>query len=162
MKKIISLILAIAVCLSSDVFAEETINPDDKGGGIYDQPSPLACLNVEDSCSVEIMQSIYCELRGYSCLGDTWPLKFSWGLTASIHAKELDTFTAPQEVPEWIKRQTKPILKDLGEYIDHEAIEHLICQLEGKKACMDGSLYKAANQGANCSKYPKTCGGSKY
>jgi hypothetical protein len=106
------------------------------------------CLNVENSCPVEFLESILCTERPYLCPGKSTPGNFTWGKLVVIHADVLYKFGLPSqaEINEYTDNED-----EVSGFIDHEALEFVICTFDGekqpdKKICVDGSIY-----------FPKNC-----
>ena len=65
------------------------------------------CLKVENSCSVEFLESILCAERPYLCPGSSPIGNFSWGKLAAIHVDVLYRLGLPSQA-------------EIDEYTDHE------------------------------------------
>jgi hypothetical protein len=133
----------------SDVGTSQCRDGDDPtcSGDIKYDPD-AACLNIENSCPVEFLESILCTDRPYLCPGKSTPGNFTWGKLVVIHADVLYKFGLPSqaEIDQYTDHED-----EVSNFIDHEALEFVICTFDeekhpDKKICVDGSIY-----------FPKNC-----
>jgi len=166
-----TLLLSGTVIIGQDVFVGDTLEqPIDGGGDLppvdWDEELPVDgdreplgeddCREIENSCTVEYLQSVLCTYRSYLCIGDGLEKVFSWGLMATIHTTELSNFNVIH--PETI--QSSGDTNEQVDYINHEVLEYMICTLEGDTLChnINNSFYHIELPPAReCVDNPRAC-----